>query len=167
MGKNKLFGDINEVHWVSKIELSRNREENIRDYFVHQIVNSYYPNNVEDFNDLLETYTQKKGNYTENDLGENMIFDKFIVMYDVSGLADRPDKFPSFPTVSQKDKLTCVYIFHTIYSTRLNWQMIMSQTKIFNFFPGSVQASSFIKILSSFANRYKINYITNRNLWIN
>ena len=55
-----MFGDINEVHWVSKIELSRNREENIRDYFVHQIVNSYYPNKVEDFNDLLEIYTQKK-----------------------------------------------------------------------------------------------------------
>ena len=55
-----MFGDINEVHWVSKIELSRNREENIGDYFVHQIVNSYYPNNVEDFNDLLEIYTQKK-----------------------------------------------------------------------------------------------------------
>ena len=45
--------------------------------------------------------------------------------------------------------------------------MIMSQTKIFNFFPDSVHASSVIKILSSFASRYKHNYIANRNLWIN
>ena len=43
----------------------------------------------------------------------------------------------------------------------------MSQTKIFNFFPGSVPPSSIIKILSYFANRYKNNYITNGNLWIN
>ena len=45
--------------------------------------------------------------------------------------------------------------------------MILSQTKVFDFFPGSVQALSIIKILSSFASRYKNNYIPNRNLWIN
>ena len=33
--------------------------------------------------------------------------------------------------------------------------MIMSQTKIFNFFPESVHASSIIKFFSSFASRYK------------
>ena len=42
-----------------------------------------------------------------------------------------------------------------------------SQTKIFNFFPGSIQALSIIRILSSFASRYKHNYIPHRNLWIN
>ena len=45
--------------------------------------------------------------------------------------------------------------------------MIMSQTKIFNFFPGSVQAGSIYRILSSFANRYKNTYIPQRNIWIN
>ena len=117
---------------------------------------------------MLEIYTRKKTNYTENDLGENMILDKVIVMDDVSGLADRSDKFASFLTVSRKYGLTSVYIFHTFYHpARQNWQMIMSQTKIFSFFPGSVQPSSIIKILSYFANRYKNNYITNQNLWIN
>ena len=43
----------------------------------------------------------------------------------------------------------------------------MLQTKIFNFFPGSVQASSIVRILSSFASRYKHTYIPNRNIWIN
>ena len=60
--------------------------------------------------------------------------DKYIVMDDVSGLADRSDKFANFLTVSRKYGLTCVYIFHTIYPSRQNWQMINSQTQIFNFF---------------------------------
>ena len=45
--------------------------------------------------------------------------------------------------------------------------MVLAQTKIFNIFPGSIQASSIVKILSSFCSRYKYNYIPNRNLWIN
>ena len=63
--------------------------------------------------------------------------------------------------------VSSVYIFHTIHPTRQNWQMIMSQTKIFNFFPGSAQASSTQRILSSFASRYSNNYITTPNIWIN
>ena len=31
LGKNKLFGDVKEVYWISKIELSKDREDNIRD----------------------------------------------------------------------------------------------------------------------------------------
>ena len=96
-----------------------------------------------------------------------MVLDKVIVMDDVSGLADRSNEFANFLTVSRKYGVTCVYIFHTIYPTRQNWQMIMSQTKIFNFFPGSVQASSIVRILSSFASRYRNTYIPNRNIWIN
>ena len=45
--------------------------------------------------------------------------------------------------------------------------MILSQKKIFNIFPGSIQASSIVKILSSFCNKYRYNYIPNRDLWIN
>ena len=88
-------------------------------------------------------------------------------MNDVSGLTDRSEECANFLTVSQKYRLTYVYIFHTIYPTRQHWQMILPQTKIFNFFPGSVQASAIIRILSSFASRYKHNYIPHRDLWIN
>ena len=167
LGRNKLFGDIKKVLWVSKIELSIDREENIRDCFKDQIINFEYPITVDKFDDLLEKFTRKKATYTENDLGANTDLDKIIVMDDVSGLADKSNDFANFLTVSRKCGLTCVYIFHTIYPTRQNWQMIMSQTKIFNFFPDSVHASSVIKILSSFASRYKHNYIANRNLWTN
>ena len=41
---------------------------------------------------------------------------------------------------------TCVYFFQTMHVTRSNWQMFLSQTKIFNIFPGSLQISSVIKI---------------------
>ena len=88
-------------------------------------------------------------------------------MDNVSGLADRSEAFANFLTVSRKFGLTCVYLFHVIYPTRQNWQMILSQTKFFNIFPGSEQTSSITKILSSFCSRYKHNYIPNKELWIN
>ena len=99
LGKNKLFGDVKEVYWISKIELSKDREENIRNYFTDQVVKFDYPNNVEEFDDLLEMYRLKKAEYIENDLGENMVLDKVIVMDNVSGLADRSNEFANFLTV--------------------------------------------------------------------
>ena len=68
------------------------------------------------------------------------------IMDDIQSL-DKSENFANFLTVSRK--FTYVYIFHTIYPTRDNWQMILSQTKIFNIFPGSIQASSVIKMLTS------------------
>ena len=134
LGKYKLFGDIQLVYWTSKIELSRDRENDIRDSFRGQIVDFKYPTNVEDFNCLLEFYQRKKSDYNENYLGENLVLDRLIVMDDVSGLADRSEEFANLFTVSRKYGLTCVYILCTIYPTRQHWQMILSQTKIFKFF---------------------------------
>ena len=152
--KQKLFGDIKEVFWISKIVLSAEREDSIRDCFKDQNFNLNYPENVEDFDYLLETCKREKADYIENDLGEKMVLDKPIVMDDVSGLADKSDEFANFLTVSRKYGITCVYIFHTIYPSRQNWQMIISQTKIF-FFPGSIQTGSIFRVLASFASRYK------------
>ena len=64
------------------------------------------------------------------------MLDRLIVMDDVSDLADRSETFINFLTISRKYGLTCVYIFHTIYQSRQNCQMILSQTKILKtFFP--------------------------------
>ena len=93
-----------------------------------------------------------------------MILDRLIVMDDISDLADRLEVFTNFLAVSSKYGLTCVYIFHTLYPTRQHWQIILSQTKIFNFFPRSAQAFSIIRILSSFASKYKHNYAPHQNL---
>ena len=152
LGKHKLFGDIKEVYWILNIELSTDWDNNIRDCFKDQYVDFKYPNNVEDFNDLLETYQRKNPDYNENYLGENVILDRLVVMDNVSGLAHRSVEFANFLTVSRKYRLTCVHIFHIIYPTRQQWQMIQSQTKIFIFFPGSVQATAIVRILSSFCN---------------
>ena len=97
-------------------------------------------------------------------MDENNVFNKLIVMDDVSGLADKSNNFANFLTVSRKFNFSCVYVFHTMYPTRSNWQMILSQTKIFNIFLGSLQTSSVIKILSSYCNRYTYEYIPHRDL---
>ena len=47
LGKNKLFRDIKEVYWISKVELSADRESNIRDCFKDQDVDFKYFNNAE------------------------------------------------------------------------------------------------------------------------
>ena len=91
LGKNKLFGDIKEIYWISKIELSSYRENNIRDCFKEQTVDSKYPNNADDFNNLLEFYQRKKSGYNEKVLEENMVLDRLIAIDDASGLADRSE----------------------------------------------------------------------------
>ena len=86
-----------------KSELSTDRENNVRDCFKDQYVDFKYPNNFENFNDLLEIkYQRKRSDYNENYLGENMILDRLVVMDDVSGLADRSEEFANFLNVSGK-----------------------------------------------------------------
>ena len=41
LGRSKSFGDIDKVFWVSKVELSKDREDNIRDCFVDQTVDFF------------------------------------------------------------------------------------------------------------------------------
>ena len=88
-------------------------------------------------------------------------------MDDVSGLADKSQEFSNFLTVSRKYGFSCVFVFHTIYPGRQNWEMIMSQTHIFNFFPGSVHNNWILKILSVFASRQKDTYLPNQQVWLN
>ena len=71
-----------------------------------------------------------KAQYIENELGEKIILDKLIAMDDVSGLADKSDEFANFFTVSRKYGITCLYIFHAVYPSRENWQMIVSDANL-------------------------------------
>ena len=65
LGKNKIFGsDLLNVDWVSKINLSNNREDKIRQRFSYTKVEFHYPNVVEDLNLIIETF--KKKNYDED-----------------------------------------------------------------------------------------------------
>ena len=59
--KNKLFGtEIKDVFWVSKIFLSKDREDVIRESFKDQDANFSYPQDLDDFNYLLGNFTQNK-----------------------------------------------------------------------------------------------------------
>ena len=88
-------------------------------------------------------------------------------MDDISGLAGKSNNFASFLTVARKFSFTVVYVFHTMYPSKQNWQMIISQTKIFNIFPGSVQILSISKILTANCKRYTCEYIPTREFWLN
>ena len=94
---------------------------------------------------------QRKANYVNSEIGEEITIGKLIVMNDVSGFADKSDNFSNFFTVSRKYGFSCIYIFHSIYPNRQNWEMI-SQTHIFNIFPGSVHSGTILRTLSLFAN---------------
>ena len=69
LGKSNLFGDISEVYWISKITLSDEREDKIRDSFSNQEVHFNYPANIEYFNYLIENFMQKKSEYVNSDMG--------------------------------------------------------------------------------------------------
>ena len=51
-------------------------------------------------------------------MGEDHVFNKLIVMDNVSGLADKSDNLANFLSVPRKLNFTCVNVFHTIYPTR-------------------------------------------------
>ena len=166
--KNKIFGtEIKDVFWVSKIFSSKDREDVIRESFKDQDVNFSYPQDLDDFNYLLGNFTQNKSEYTKNELGKELEIDKLIIMEDVSGLANKSEEFSNFLTVSRKYGFSCLYVFHTIYPGRQSWEMIMSQTHIFNFFPGSIHSSRILKMLSLFASRQKNTYLPNQQVWLN
>ena len=132
--------------------MSSERKEIISESFVDQEVYFSYPCNLHDFNYLIENFTQEKSDYEDSELGENLKMNKLIVMDEVSGLADRSNNFSDFLTVSRKCGFSCLYVFHTIYPGRQNWELIMYQTHIFGFFPGIIHNSRISKTLSLFAS---------------
>ena len=168
LGKNNMFRkELAEVFWVSKIVLTKEREDFIRDSFEDQEVHFSYPHDLDNFNYLVENFMQKRSEYVENDIGELPAVNRLIVMDDVSGLTDKSEEFSNFLTVSRKYGFSCLYVFHTIYLGRQSWEMIMSQTHIFNFFPGSIHSSRILKTLLLFASRQKNTYIPNQQVWLN
>ena len=128
LGRNKIFGNIDSVDWISKGELSENREHQIRERFSYTSVEFHYPNNVGEFDNVLDLLKGNKSdvNIENNDfdelggVGENDVFDRRIVMDDVSGLADKSNEFCSFLTVSRKYRYSCIYIFHIVFPALSN-----------------------------------------------
>ena len=70
--EKKIGGEIKEVIWVSKIPLSKDRENNIGECFVDEEIDFKYPNNIDEFDYLLEYLQRQKASCNENFLGENI-----------------------------------------------------------------------------------------------
>ena len=132
----------------SKIYLSKNRDENIKTCFDVQ-VKFFYPQNVSELDNSIENFQRNKVDDNDNVMGEKSKYNRVIIMDEVSGLAHKSENFAGFLTVARKFNFTVVYVFHTMYPSNQNWQMIIAQTKIFNILPGSIQISSISKILTA------------------
>ena len=116
--KNKMFRSIDSVDWIYKIELSEAREHQIRESFCYASVEFHYPNDVGEFETILELLKDNKSDVNINinaeaddlGIGEKDVYD--IVTDVVSGLADKSNEFCSFLTVSRKYRYSGIYIFH-------------------------------------------------------
>ena len=167
-----FFGELKTAKWVSGIQLNESREAQIESNFSCDI-SFYYPNDVNDLVDLIDEFKlEVESEETDNEnvisvFGEKINRDRLIVFDDVSGLADKSNKFASFLTVARKYKYNCVYIFHTIYPENTIWKTILSQTNIFNIFPASVSLSSVRRILDNSCVRKSSKYIPRTHFWLN
>ena len=170
-----MFGSIDTVDWISNVELSVAREHQIRESFCYASVEFHYPNDFAEFETILELLKDNNSdkNININDeadylgIGEKDILDRLIVMDDVSGLADKSNEFCSFLIVSRKYRYSCIYIFHIVFPQLRNWQMNLSQTKIFNILPPALQLRNLSKLLSNSCDRETLKYIPKHELWIN
>ena len=99
---------------------------------------------------------------------EKKKIDKLIAMDNDSVLVNKFNESGSFLTVSKKFGYSCLYLFHILCPSKINWQVIIiSQAKIFNIFPGSIQLSIVAKSLSSHCNRENFDCTPNRDLQLN
>ena len=167
-----FFGKLKTAKWVSGIHLNESREAQIESNFSCDI-SFYYPNDVNDLVDLIDEFKLEVESEETDDenvtnvFGEKINRDRLIVFDDVSGLADKSNKFASFLTVARKYKYNCVYIFHTIYPENTIWKTILSQTNIFNIFPASVSLNSVRRILDNSCVRKSSKYIPRTHFWLN
>ena len=70
LGKNKIFSSNLSVNWVSKINLTKNRDDEIR-RFTFTNVDFLYPNDVEEINLLIETF--QKETYDKEEKADSKI----------------------------------------------------------------------------------------------
>ena len=79
LAENKIFGDLKEIYWTTKIPLSTQREKNTSCF--QKNVDFKYLQTVDEFNMYLTCFRRKR--HVDNDIdivmGENNIFDKLLV----------------------------------------------------------------------------------------
>ena len=85
-----MFRDLDSVNWVPKRTLDKITENHIRFCFNYTKVNFHYPDNISDFNSLIENFQSENTNIVDDNsykiFGEKKL-NKLIVMDGVSGLS--------------------------------------------------------------------------------
>ena len=102
---NSMFGKLEKVHWISGIELSREREGEIESCFESEI-EFYYPKDQDALskviNDLENLYLEKQEKNSvkklESVIGERTVLDNLVVLDDITGLADKSHSIVKFLT---------------------------------------------------------------------
>ena len=108
-----------------KIELDEMKEHNIRSCFYYTIVNFYYPDNISNFNVLIETFQSENTQTVDDDNSCNIFGEKKLInflswMTPQVWLINRMILVISW-TVSRKFGYICLYIFHTLYLSKSIW----------------------------------------------
>ena len=171
---NSMFGKLKGIHWISQIELSKQREAEIDSCFEPK-VEFYQP---QDEYDLKKTFTDLENLYKErveknkiarsegSGMGEHVERDSLIVLDDVSGLADKSPSFVTFMTVCRKFGYTLLYVFHETVQSSPRWKDILSQMQIFCVFPSALDLV--INYLMKFVTRSGSGrgYVSRQQMWI-
>ena len=61
LAKNKMFSELKNLFWLSKVELSKDREQNISTCFYRVPLTFLYPQTLNDFNMHLDFFLKEKG----------------------------------------------------------------------------------------------------------
>ena len=104
VGKNKI------VHRVSKITLTKSREDEIRTCFDYTTIEFHYPEDSHDCDMSLETFRrdsiddvdEQNTNNNCNIFEEKKRFDRLIAMDNVSGLENKSNDLSNFLTICRK-----------------------------------------------------------------
>ena len=91
---------------------------------------------------------------------------QLIIMDKVFGLADNSDDWLVFWQFRETLN-TAVLCFYIIYLETPRWKIILSQKKIFNIFPGSVEQSIMLKNVSENCVCGMTYYLPQNALWTN
>ena len=127
---NNFFGKLVKTEWVTGIEIGDQRQAKIQACFSNK-VEFHLVKTSEKLTELIEkfklTTRDVVTNETNSDLGEKNSMDRFIVMDDVSGIADTNKIFAECLTVCRKYRYRCIYAFHIIIPETQIWKKILSQ----------------------------------------
>ena len=170
-----LFGELRGVHWISKIQLSEQRETKIDSCFTPK-VEFYSPQDEEDlekaFDDFENIYRERvekitfdnESNYVSNGMGEYVERDSLVILDDVSGLADRSKSFVTFMMTCKKFGYSLIYLFHETAVSSPRWKDILSQMQIFCIFPSAIDLV--FNHLVKFADRLRDRYVSRQQMWL-